>query len=536
MPSKNMLPKGKRRQSVRAEYRKQRTIAEEQAEAEKARLAAAFLDLEVEPKKKKKAKRTEGDGLATFIFLEEEDDGEPTLEERIAKNDWITTRGASGSKVAAETYAPPRYANPYAEAQAQQAKPPVVERNIAKAKLKVVGETRSFTAEVAAKGMRLDAYLAKALPDVSRGRVQELVAADLVRVDGKSEKASLKLRGGETIEITGEAQRPPLRAVAEDIPLDVIYEDQDLAVVNKPAGMMVHAGSGSTEHNSGTLVNALLFRFGNDLSHGAGELEDEDADAEPDAEGEEESVEAEEIVAAPQSHLAELRPGIVHRLDKQTSGLIVVAKNDVAHRKLGEMFAARQVSKTYLALVQGWVKDDEGTVDLAIGRDSVRRTRMTTRRGAGNMRNAVSHWLVLERFEGPYGKFSLVEVKIETGRTHQIRVHMTSIGHPVVGDTLYGAATVIVPEAAKPGVKKSAAVKAAAAKASAKKAGSPKAGKSVEPKGTQSPLDESFSVTRNFLHAAELVFRHPRTGKELTLEAPLPLELEKVLERLHGGQ
>jgi len=325
-----------------------------------------------------------------------------------------------------------------------------------------------------------------------------------------------------------------LRAVAEDIPLEVIYEDKDLAVVNKPAGMMVHAGSGSTEHNSGTLVNALLFRFGNDLSHGSGELEDEDADA-GDGEESEEAVETPESVAVP--HVPELRPGIVHRLDKQTSGLIVVAKNDSAHRKLSEMFAARQVSKTYLALVQGWVKDDEGTVSLPIGRDNIRRTRMTTKRGAGGMRNAISHWLVLDRFEGPYGKFSLVEVKIETGRTHQIRVHMQALGHPVVGDTLYGAATVIVPEAAKKSrASQGAAAKGTAAKAKAEKSGSPKSSASVEPKAPAEVLDESFSVARNFLHAAELVFRHPRTGKELALAAPLPEELERVMERLHGGK
>jgi 23S rRNA pseudouridine1911/1915/1917 synthase len=525
MPSKNMLPKGKRRQSVRAEYRKQRTIAEEEAAVEKAKLAAEFLDLEAEPKKKKKVRRTEGDGLATFIFLDQEDDGEPTLEERIAKNDWITTRGASGSKVAEETHEAPRYSNPYAEAQAKQAKPPVVERNIARAKLKIEGETRSFTAEAAAKGMRLDAYLAKALPDVSRGRVQELVGAGHVAVDGKNEKASLKLRGGERIAITGEPERPPLRAVAEDIPLDVIYEDKDLAVVNKPAGMMVHAGSGSTEHNTGTLVNALLYRFGSELSHGSGVLEDEDADGD-DSDSEDEDGDAEELETAQESgsdpEIAALRPGIVHRLDKQTSGLIVVAKNDVAHRRLAEMFAARQVSKTYLALVQGWVKDDEGTVDLPIGRDNIRRTRMTTKRTGAGMRHAVSHWTVLERFEGPYGKFTLVEVRIETGRTHQIRVHLQSLGHPVVGDTLYGAATKIVPVA----VKKTRGAKPGTA-------GSPKAAVRVESK---TALDESFSLARNFLHAAELIFRHPQTGKELTLVAPLAEELEQTLERLRGGR
>jgi 23S rRNA pseudouridine1911/1915/1917 synthase len=360
--------------------------------------------------------------------------------------------------------------------------------------------------------------------------VQQIIGAGLLTVDGKAEKASLKLHGGEKIEITGEPERAPLRAVAEDIPLEVVYEDNDLAVIDKPAGMMVHAGSGSPEHNTGTLVNALLHRFGEELSHGSGELEDEDADSEDSNDGDsDDEVEAPEpkVRAAPE--IAALRPGIVHRLDKLTSGLIVVAKNDVAHRRLSEMFAARQVSKMYLALVQGWVKDDEGTVDLPIGRDNIRRTRMTTKRVGAGMRSAVSHWTVLERFEGPYGKFTLVEVRIETGRTHQIRVHMQSVGHPVVGDTLYGAAAVIVPTAvkktrgAKPGTK------------SAGTAGSPKAAARVETKVIPE-LDESFSLARNFLHAAELIFRHPRTGKELTLEAPLPAELEQTMERLRGGK
>ena len=211
---------------------------------------------------------------------------------------------------------------------------------------------RSFLAETAAKGRRLDAFLARALPEVSRARVQLLIESGGVRVEGKPAKASLRLEGGERIEIEGEPQPPPLRAEPEDIPLAIVYEDDDLAVIDKPAGMAVHAGAGDAEHNRGTLVNALLFHFGQALSGEGGAL----------------------------------RPGIVHRLDKETSGLIVVAKNDATHRALAEMFEARSLRKVYIALVHGEMGRDEGTVDLPIGRDPVRRVRMTARRGPGKRR------------------------------------------------------------------------------------------------------------------------------------------------------
>src|SRR5947209_7284544 len=206
-------------------------------------------------------------------------------------------------------------------------------------------------------GWRLDHFLVSQLPDSSRSRIQQLIAQEKVLVDGKSAKASLLLRGGENVEIVGEVDRPPLRAIAEEIPLDVVYEDDDLAVVNKPAGMMVHAGAGATDddRNRGTLVNALLHRFG--ALSGVG---------------------------------GELRPGIVHRLDKETSGLIVVAKNDTAHRKLSAEFSGRRVKKTYIALVQGWPKNDRGTIASPISRDAIRRMRMTTRRSGG--REAITHY------------------------------------------------------------------------------------------------------------------------------------------------
>src|SRR5579862_6721658 len=251
---------------------------------------------------------------------------------------------------------------------------------------------------------RLDQYLATHISEVSRARVQQLIEKGEVLVNGTAAKASLRLKGEERITIAGPPQPAPLRAIPEEIPLDLVYEDDDLAIVNKPAGMMVHAGAGATEdaRNRGTLVNALLHHF-KALSAVGGEL----------------------------------RPGIVHRLDRATSGLMVVAKNDESHRRLAKMFSERQVHKTYLALVHGWPKKDRGTIQSAISRHSQKRTRMTTQGFGG--RDAVTHYVVKRKVDSPYGKFALLEVKIETGRTHQIRVHVSSIGHPVVGDALYGA-------------------------------------------------------------------------------------------------
>ena len=305
-------------------------------------------------------------------------------------------------------------------------------------------------------GKRLDQFLVSRLGDISRARVQELIEAQKVLVDGKAAKPSLRLNGRETIEITGDLVRPPLRAMAESLPLDIVYEDDDLAVVNKPAGMMVHAGAGATddERNRGTLVNALLHHLGTLSSVGG-----------------------------------EMRPGIVHRLDKATSGLIVIAKNDGAHRKLGAEFAGRRVKKTYIALVQGWMSKERGTIADPISRDRVRRTRMTTRRSGG--REAVTHYEVQRRIESAYGKFSLLRVRIETGRTHQIRVHLSSTGHPVVGDTVYGAARKMVAKS-RP----------------------------------------ELALDRNFLHAAEIEFDHPRTGKRLCFASSLPGKLQSFLNEL----
>ena len=314
----------------------------------------------------------------------------------------------------------------------------------------------TFVVSSEASGKRVDQFLASQIESTSRARVQQLISEGKVLVNNAVAKASQRLHGGEQIAIVGTIALPPLKAKAEEIPLDIAYEDDDLAIINKPAGMMVHAGAGATDdaRNRGTLVNALLHHF-QELSGVGGEL----------------------------------RPGIVHRIDKDTSGLIVVAKNDEVHRKLAAQFAQRRVKKTYLALVHGYVKQEKGTISSSISRDLVRRTRMTTRRQGG--REAVSHYKVDRCFESRFGKFTMLEVRIDTGRTHQIRVHLSSIGHPVVGDTLYGA----------PG--------------------------EITGKGSQ-----AISLSRNFLHAAKLEFIHPKTAELIQKERNLPPDLQEFLSKL----
>ena len=305
-------------------------------------------------------------------------------------------------------------------------------------------------------GKRLDQFLAAQIPEVSRARLQQLITEKNVLVNGAAARPAFRLHGGERLSVLGPPQAPPLRAIAEEIPLDIVYEDQDLAVINKPAGMMVHAGAGATAdaRNRGTLVNALLHHL-KKLSEVGGSL----------------------------------RPGIVHRLDKSTSGLIVVAKRDEIHSKLAAQFAARQVKKTYLALVHGHVKTDRGTINSSIRRDHVRRTRMTTRRAGGRV--AITHYEVTRRLESQSGKFTLLQVRIDTGRTHQIRVHLASLGHPIVGDTLYGA-----------------------------------------PREITGKDGQSVSLPRNFLHAARLEFLHPATGKSAAFARDLPEDLQKFLKHL----
>jgi 23S rRNA pseudouridine1911/1915/1917 synthase len=286
-------------------------------------------------------------------------------------------------------------------------------------------------------GNRLDQLLHERLPQYSRSRLQDWIKQGRVLVNGKAEKRSYLLKGSERIEIEP-AELTPLHAVAEDLPLEILYEDSDLIAINKPAGMVVHAGAG---RHSGTLVNALVHRFGK-LSEVGGDL----------------------------------RPGIVHRLDRFTSGVILVARTDTAHRHLAEQFSSRQVGKIYLALVHGRVAQEGGRITTPITRDPVRRTRMTTKLAHG--RSAITEYKVLRRLEA----FTFLEIKIGTGRTHQIRVHLASIGHPVAGDKLYGAPT--------------------------------------------------SSAPRIFLHAHQITFASPSSGTEIKITAALPQDLEQHLVTL----
>ncbi len=275
----------------------------------------------------------------------------------------------------------------------------------------------------------------------SRARLQSWIKEGRVLVDGAGVKASHLLHAGDHVEVTP-ADPPPLQAAAENLPIEILYEDSAVIAVNKPAGLTVHAGAGAL---SGTLVNRLVHHF-QSLSQVGGDL----------------------------------RPGIVHRLDKDTSGVLLVARNDGAHRNLAAQFAARTVEKLYLALVEGVVRGDSGRITKPIARDTVRRTRMTAKVKAGAKitagRAALTEYRVLERFAG----FTFLEVRLGTGRTHQIRVHMADLGHRVAGDRLYGAAP----------------------------------------------------ASRMFLHAWRIGFMSPATEQHVTVEAPLPEELEQWLELL----
>ena len=294
-----------------------------------------------------------------------------------------------------------------------------------------------FEFQIEQKSGRVDKYLTTELETMSRSKVQNLIADGYVFVNGETIKANYKLEAGDKVEVFV----PEPEAVdveAEDIPLDIIYEDKDIVLINKAQGMVVHPGAGNP---NGTLVNALLFHI-KDLSGINGEI----------------------------------RPGIVHRLDKDTSGILMVAKNDEAHVNLSEQLQNRTVKRKYWALVHGVLPHEHGTINAPIGRDPKDRQKFTVIKGG---KEAISHFRVLERIQ----KFSLMEVSLETGRTHQIRVHLNYIDHPVAGDKIYG----------------------------------PK--KSLEGNG-------------QFLHARMLEFTHPRTGETMSFEAELPALFEETLDRL----
>lgn len=286
-------------------------------------------------------------------------------------------------------------------------------------------------------GARLDSFIAENSA-LTRSAAQRLIDGGSVLVDGKIKKAKYAVRAGETI--TVDLPEPePSELIAEDIPLDIVYQDADICVVNKPAGMVVHPAPGNP---SGTLVNALMFQLG-DLSGVGGEI----------------------------------RPGIVHRIDKDTSGLLVVAKNDAAHAFLADQLKTHSVARTYIALCEGNIREDEGTVNAPIARHRTDRKKMAVVPGG---REAITHFKVLERF----GELTLLEVELETGRTHQIRVHMASINHPLVGDPVYGHAK------------------------------------------------NSLGFTGQALHAARLRLTHPRTGEKMEFTAPLPANFEAALAKL----
>ena len=293
-------------------------------------------------------------------------------------------------------------------------------------------------------GLRLDRFLADVLEELSRSQIQRLLEEGAVRRDGRPVRKSDRTAAGTRYEV----EVPPpkeLGILPENIPLDVAYEDGDVIVINKPKGMVVHPAAGNPD---GTLVNALLYHCAGRLSGINGEV----------------------------------RPGIVHRIDKDTSGLLMIAKNDMAHESLSAQLAAHSITRRYTALVYDNLVQDEGTVDAPIGRDPANRLRQAVT--AQNSKRAVTHWRVLERF----GRYTLIEARLETGRTHQIRVHMAYIKHPLVGDPVYG------------------------------------------------PKKQSLTQDGQMLHAGVLGFVHPRTGDYMEFTAPLPAYFTEILQKLRKGE
>ena len=315
-------------------------------------------------------------------------------------------------------------------------------------------------------GKRLDAFLSEQIEGWSRARLQRLIADGDVLVNGKTAKPSYKLHDGDEIDVDL-VEAPTAVFEPEDIPLDIVFEDEYLAVINKPAGMVVHPGAGNS---TGTLANAIAWHF----------------KSSPHYEGGVAAASADGVVLSVNTE----RVGIVHRLDKDTSGLIVVAKDEETHELLSNQFRDRVVTKQYVALVHGSPRENTGTIDRPMARDRWHRTKMTV---AANGRNALTIWKVRQRF----GKFALVEVEIKTGRTHQIRVHLASINHPVVGDGTYNE-------------------------------GRDNTVNDVDVKNNIRILD------RFFLHAEKLSFDHPKTGEHLSFTSELPIELKSFVDLLEG--
>ena len=289
------------------------------------------------------------------------------------------------------------------------------------------------------KGKRLDSYIASICNDITRTSAERMIKNGEILVNDKTQKVAYKINEGDIITIQ-KSEPKEIEIKAQDIPIEIIYEDNDIIVVNKPKGMVVHPANGNPD---GTLVNAIMAKCKNSLSGIGGEI----------------------------------RPGIVHRIDKDTSGLLIIAKNDTAHVNMSEQIKNHEVKKTYIALVRGVIKENEATIDMPIGRSTSDRKKMAVNR---NGKNAVTHIKVLKR----YDKYTLVEVNIETGRTHQIRVHLSHIGYPIIGDYTY------------------------------------------------SNGKNEFGVEGQCLHAKCLEFKHPITGKEMKLEALLPQYFQEILNTL----
>jgi len=353
---------------------------------------------------------------------------------------------------------------------------------------------------------RLDAFLAEKIETWSRSRLQRLIESSDILVNDKEVKASYKLREGDEIDVDL-TEVPAAKFEPEDIPLDVVFEDEFLAVINKPAGMIVHPGAGVT---GGTLANAIAWHFKSGSARFEGGGSDASADgvvlyvpderiAEAGAENADNITSPDQVKPPATADGSDKIPveaetesrdrvGIVHRLDKDTSGLIVVAKDEQTHETLGEQFRDRKVFKSYVALVHGSPRENSGTIDRPLARDRWHRTKMTV---AANGRHALSMWKVRKRYE----KFTLLDVEIKTGRTHQIRVHLASVNHPIVGDLTYNEGR----------------------------------------DNTVADIDTKNHIrilNRFFLHAEKLSFTHPRTGGEASFTVPIPKELEEFLTKL----